>query len=124
MSDSFLKILKLYMNGIASALSVVTILTELDYQQYNEASDQGTVNVTPDLVRPYPKAGRMKLNSMKRKKGKTGILTDKPGKRLKEMEKEKKSKCSKNTGQKTILKLCNESTSKPEKNRKISSDDE
>lgn len=96
----------------------------------------GTVNVTPDVVRPYPKAGPRKLQGMKRKKGKTRILTDTPEKRLIEMEEEerqrknkikelnKNRKCFKNTGQKKIPKLADEFTSKLEKNRKISSDDE
>lgn len=102
----------------------------------SRSQTKGTVNVTPDLVRPYPKAGPRKLHGMKRKKGKTRILTDTPEKRLIEMEEEerqrknkikelnKNRKCSKNTGQKTIPKLADELTSKPEKNRKISSDDE
>ena len=36
----------------------------------SKSQTRGTVNVTPDLVRPYPKAGPRKLDGMKRKKGK------------------------------------------------------
>lgn len=94
------------------------------------------VTVTPDLVRPYPKAGPRKLHGMKRKKGKTRILTDTPEKiliEMKEVERQRKNKIkelnknrkfSNNTGQKTIPKLADEFTSKSKKNRKISSDDE
>ncbi|CAB3253349.1 unnamed protein product [Arctia plantaginis] len=102
----------------------------------SRSQTRGTVNVTPDLVSPYPKAGPRKLHGMKRKRGKTRILTDTPEKRLIEMEEEerqkkskikelnKNRKCSKNIGQKTIPKLADEFTSKAKKNRKINSDDE
>ena len=93
-----------------------------------------TVNITPDLVRPYPKAGPRKMRSMIRKKGKTRILTDTPEKRVIELEEaerqrknkikelNKNEKCYKNKGQKTIPKLADELTSKREKNRKVSSE--
>ncbi|CAK1554963.1 unnamed protein product [Leptosia nina] len=55
----------------------------------------GTVNVTPDVVRPYPKAGPRKLQGMKRKKGKTRILTDTPEKRLIEMEEQERQRKNK-----------------------------
>lgn len=50
--------------------------------------------ITPESVRPYPKAGP-RLSSMKRKKGKTRILTDTPEIRLieiAEQEKQRKNK--------------------------------
>ncbi|CAH2100519.1 unnamed protein product [Euphydryas editha] len=101
----------------------------------SRSQTRGTVDVTPDLVRPYPKAGPRKLHGMKRKRKRTRILTDTPEKRhrngrrrktkknkIKELNKNRK--CSKDIGQKTIPKLAEEFTSKPTKNRKISSDDE
>ncbi|KAF2882115.1 hypothetical protein ILUMI_24037 [Ignelater luminosus] len=85
--------------------------------------------ITPDSVRPYPKAG-----SRKRKKGKTRILTDTPEKRLIEMaeqERQRKNKIkedrknnSKKIGKKRIPKLVEELTSKGGKNRKMSSDND
>uniref|UniRef100_A0A2A4JHL6 Uncharacterized protein n=1 Tax=Heliothis virescens TaxID=7102 RepID=A0A2A4JHL6_HELVI len=96
----------------------------------------GTIDMTPALVRPHPKTGPRKFDAMKRKKGKTKILPDTSKKRLIEMEEEERQRKNKikelnqnrehsrNTGQKTIPKLADEFTSKPKKNRKISSDDE
>ena len=88
-------------------------------ESLSKSQTRGTVNVTPDLVRPYPKAGPRKLDGMKRKKGKTRILTDTPEKRLiemKEKERQRKNKI------KELNK--NQKCSKNEKSRKISSDDE
>ncbi|XP_047538676.1 uncharacterized protein LOC125072196 [Vanessa atalanta] len=116
--------------------SNVEVIGPSQLESPSRSQISGTVNVTPDVVRPYPKAGPRKLQGMKRKKGKTRILTDTPEKRLIEMEEEerqrknkikelnKNRKCFKNTGQKTVPKLADEFTSKPEKNRKFSSDDE
>ncbi|XP_047142247.1 uncharacterized protein LOC124816638 [Hydra vulgaris] len=59
-------------------------------ESLSKSQTSGTVNVTPDLVRPYPKAGPRKLGGMKRKKGKIRILTDTPEKRLIEIEEKKK----------------------------------
>ncbi|XP_026315200.1 uncharacterized protein LOC113226693 [Hyposmocoma kahamanoa] len=79
--------------------------------------------ITPESVRPYPKAGP-RLSSIKRKKGKTRILTDTPEKRLieiAEQEKQRKNKAKeerqfkknlKNTEKKKIPKLPVELTSK------------
>ncbi|GBP71382.1 hypothetical protein EVAR_20481_1 [Eumeta japonica] len=51
--------------------------------------DQITIEVaevvTPEIVRPYPKACPRKLIKNSRKKGKTRILTDTPEKRLIEL---------------------------------------
>ncbi|GBP87441.1 hypothetical protein EVAR_61481_1 [Eumeta japonica] len=58
----------------------------------SRSQTRGTVNVTPDLVRPYPKAGARKLHGMKRMKGKTRILTETSEKRLIEMEEEERQK--------------------------------
>lgn len=98
----------------------------------SRSQTKGTVNVTPDLVRPYPKAGPKKLNGMKRKKGKSRILTDTPEKRQKWKKKKDKEKIRSKSStkienalkiqDKTIPNLADEFTSKPEKNRKISSD--
>ncbi|XP_065642501.1 uncharacterized protein LOC136074128 [Hydra vulgaris] len=80
---------------------------------------RGTVNVTPDLVRPFPKAGPRKLDGMKRKKGKTRILTDTPEKRIIEMEEKERKRKDK------IKELNkNRKCSRNEKSTKISSDDE
>ncbi|KAF2899647.1 hypothetical protein ILUMI_06529, partial [Ignelater luminosus] len=87
--------------------------------------------ITPDSVRPYPKAGSRKPIGMKRKKGKTRILTDTPEKRLIEIaEQERQKKLRLKKTEKITLKgeerkeLVEELTSNGEKNRKMSSDDD
>lgn len=91
--------------------------------------------VTPESVRPYPKAGPRKLTGMTRKKGKTRILTDTPEKRLIELaeqEKQRKNKAKKdrqlkkglkNIEKKKIPKLPLELTSNRVKKRQMSSSD-
>lgn len=95
-----------------------------------------TVAITPDSVRPYPKAGPRKLVRMNTKKGKTRILTDTPEKRLIEMAEEerqrknkdkedkKNKRASKITGKKRIPKLDESFTSKLKKQKEIISDEE
>ncbi|CAG5018013.1 unnamed protein product [Parnassius apollo] len=103
------------------------------------ATDQITIEVaevvTPEIVRPYPKACPRKLIKNARKKAKTRILTDTPEKRLIELaeqEKQIKSKAKKerqekkvlkNTGEKQIPKLPSELTSNRVKKRQMSSSD-
>lgn len=91
--------------------------------------------VTPESVRPYPKAGPRKLTGNARKKGKTRILTDTPEKKLIELaeqEKQSKNKAKKdrqlkrvlkNIDKKKIPKLPLELTSNRVKKRKMSSSD-
>lgn len=91
--------------------------------------------VTPESVRPYPKAGPRKLTGNARKKGKTRILTDTPEKKLIELaeqEKQRKNKVKqdkqekkvlKNIDKKKITKLPLELTSKRGKKRQMSSSD-
>lgn len=92
--------------------------------------------VTPEIVRPYPKASPRKLIKNSRKKGKTRILTDTPEKRLIELaeqEKQTKNKAKrekqgkkvlKNTEKKKFPKLPPELTSNRVKQRKISNSSE
>ena len=88
-------------------------------ESLSKSQTRGTVNVTPDLVRPYPKAGPRKSDGMKQKKGKTRILTDTPEKRPIEMEEKERQRKNK------IKELNkNQKCSKNEKSREISSDDE
>ncbi|ESO03971.1 hypothetical protein HELRODRAFT_173013 [Helobdella robusta] len=44
----------------------------------NQSSDQQKSNVTPEMIRPFKKAGPRKTSTGNRKKGKTQILTDTP----------------------------------------------
>lgn len=75
------------------------------------AKDQITIKVaevvTPEIVRPYPKAGPRKLIKNSRKKGKTRILTDTPEKRLIELaeqERHTKNKAKREKQEKKVLK--------------------
>lgn len=91
--------------------------------------------VTPESVRPYPKAGPRKLIGMTRKKGKTRILTDTPEKlqiELAEQEKQRKNKAKqdrklkkdfKNKEKKSIPKLPLELTNRGKKRQMSSSSD-
>ncbi|CAG5041204.1 unnamed protein product [Parnassius apollo] len=103
------------------------------------ATDQITIEVaevvTPEIVRPYPKACPRKLIKNARKKAKTRILTDTPEKRLIELAEQEKQiknkakkerqekKVLKNTGKKQIPKLPSELTSNRVKKRQMSSSD-
>lgn len=76
------------------------------------ATDQNIITdvaevVTPETVRPYPKACPRKLTKNARKKGKTRILTDSPEKRLIELaeqERQTKNKAKKERQEKKVLK--------------------
>ncbi|XP_022127680.1 uncharacterized protein LOC111001920 [Pieris rapae] len=103
------------------------------------ATDQITIEVaevvTPEIVRPYPKASPRKLIRNVRKKGKTRILTDTPEKRLIELAEQERQtknrakterqekKVLKNTEKKQIPKLPPELTLNRAKKRQMSSSD-
>jgi hypothetical protein len=103
------------------------------------AIDQITIQVaevvTPEIVRPYPKASPRKLIRNVRKKGKTRILTDTPEKRLIELAEQERQtknrakrerqekKVLKNTEKKQIPKLPPELTSNRAKKKQMSSSD-
>ena len=110
---------------------ICSSVTDQDAPVTNEV----TAVVTPEIVRPYPKACPRKLMKNVRKKGKTRILTDSPEKRLIELaeqEKQTKNKAKrerqekkvlKNTEKKQIPKLPPELTSNRVKKRQMSSSD-
>ena len=110
---------------------ICSSVTDQDAPVTNEV----TAVVTPEIVRPYPKACHRKLRKNVRKKGKTRILTDSPEKRLIELaeqEKQTKNKAKrgrqekkvlKNTEKKQIPKLSPELTSNRVKKRQMSSSD-
>ncbi|KAF2891538.1 hypothetical protein ILUMI_14635, partial [Ignelater luminosus] len=66
---------------------------QLEFPIRNPTEEAETI--TPDSVRPYPKAGPRKLIGMKRKKEKTRILTDTAEKRLIEMAEQKRQRKNK-----------------------------
>lgn len=97
-------------NGIETEPINLNIIAAVDSPS-SFAKDQITNKaaefVTPEIVRPYPKACPRKQIKNSRKKGKTRILTDTPEKRLIELaeqERQTKNKAKRERQEKKVLK--------------------